>query len=71
VSPLPASRSDLREQRFTCPSGDESLLVRAPAHAFDLAFSADGFIPMYRWATALVAGKTLDADTVELKRGDA
>jgi hypothetical protein len=70
VSPLPPRRPELPEQRFACPVDEANRFsCELPAHAFDLAFSADGFIPVYRWATALAAGKRLDAGTVELKRG--
>jgi hypothetical protein len=40
-----------------------------PAATFDFVLSAEGFIPQYRWGLKVLAGKTTDLGTVELKRG--
>lgn len=40
-----------------------------PAGKFDLAISAEGFIPHYSWGREIPAGRTLSLGTVELRRG--
>lgn len=69
VSPLPGS-SKVPEERWTCPVDPMARFsCELPARTFDLSLSADGFIPEYRWATAISAGKTADLGSVELKGG--
>lgn len=54
-----------------CPIDTQGkwLCPPVPAATFDFVLSAEGFIPQYRWGLKVVAGKTADLGTVELKRG--
>ncbi len=70
LSPLPARKPGLGEQRFACPVDERGRFAcELPADGFDLALSADGFVPEYRWAASVAAGRTYDAGTVVLQRG--
>lgn len=40
-----------------------------PAASFDLAISAEGLAPVYRWGVKVPAGKDLGLGTIELERG--
>jgi hypothetical protein len=40
-----------------------------PAGSFDLAISAEGLAPAYRWGVKVPAGKTLALGTIEFERG--
>lgn len=44
-------------------------LCSLPAASFDLAISAEGLAPAYRWGVKVPAGKALSLGTIELERG--
>jgi hypothetical protein len=70
VSPLAARQSDPAGEARVCPvDAMHRFSCELPAHVFDLSLSADGYIPRYRWATEIVAGKRLDVGSIELVRG--
>jgi Carboxypeptidase regulatory-like domain len=55
---------------LSCPVDGKGVWSCAlPATKFDLAITAEGFTPQYRWGVEVPAGKTLSLGTVELEKG--
>ena len=70
ASPIESRHSAAAAERLACPvDAARHFSCELPAISADLSLGADGFIPQYRWGTAIAAGKTSDAGTVELVRG--
>jgi hypothetical protein len=70
TAPKPGTEPVLPAERLTCPVGETGAWqCDLPAGRLDLALSADGFIPSYRWGVRVPAGKTVPLGTIELKPG--
>jgi Carboxypeptidase regulatory-like domain len=55
---------------LSCPVDGKGFWSCAlPATKFDLAITAEGFTPQYRWGVEVPAGKTMSLGTVELEKG--
>lgn len=52
----------LRDGEFTC---------ELPVGTLDLTFRATGYVPLYRWSTAISAGRDLDLGTLVLQEGSS
>jgi hypothetical protein len=69
-SPDSASRPVAPQGALDCPVDKKGVWkCSLPASTFDLAISAEGLTPAYRWSVQVPAGKTLSLGTVELQRG--
>lgn len=70
AAPAFAKRLPSPKGALDCSVDDKGIWTCSlPAATFDLVVSAEGFIPHYRWAVEIPAGKTLPLGTLELERG--
>lgn len=68
--PAFAKRLPSPKGALDCPVDEKGAWTCSlPAATFDLVVSAEGFIPHYRWAVEIPAGKTRPLGTLELERG--
>jgi hypothetical protein len=70
AAPAFAKRLPAPKGAMDCPVDEKgSWTCSLPAAVFDLVISADGFVPHYRWAVEIPAGKERSLGTLELERG--
>ena len=70
AAPAFAKRLPSPKGALDCPVDEKGAWTCSlPAATFDLVVSAEGFIPHYRWAVEIPAGKTRPLGTLELERG--
>jgi hypothetical protein len=71
LPPRTPAQRDVPKGALDCPVGPDGRwqCPPLPASTFDVVIAAEGYVPQYRWGLQVVAGKTADAGTVELKRG--
>lgn len=70
AAPAFARRLPSPKGALDCPVDEKGAWTCSlPAATFDLVVSAEGFIPHYRWAVDIPAGKTRPLGTLELERG--
>lgn len=69
-APRPPGQFEVPRERLACPIGEDGRWqCSLPAIRFDLALSAEGFVPHYRWGLEVPAGKTREVGVLDLKRG--
>lgn len=70
AAPAFAKRMSAPKGALDCPVDENGAWsCSLPAATFDLVVSAEGFIPHYRWAVEIPAGKTLPLGQLVLERG--
>lgn len=70
AAPAFAKRLPAPNGAMDCPVDEKgSWTCSLPAAVFDLVISAEGFVPHYRWAVEIAAGKETSLGTLELERG--
>lgn len=70
AAPAFAKRLPAPKGAIDCPVDEKGFWTcPLPAAVFDLVISADGFVPHYRWAVEIPAGKERALGTLELERG--
>lgn len=70
AAPAFAKRLPAPKGAMDCPVDEKgSWTCSLPAAVFDLVISAEGFVPHYRWAVEIPAGKERSLGNLELERG--
>jgi hypothetical protein len=54
---------------ITCPVDGRKWSCRVPGGTLDVAVRAQGYVTVYRWAVGAMPGQSVDAGTIELRRG--